>query len=86
MLADPLSRGDEAAFLRRYADSGLAVRYGPAKRVPPPTDFMLSWLRKLEAVKGTAAAEAEARSAANALAPRRRRGGRRERARRSAPE
>ena len=41
MLADPLSRGDEAAFLRRYADSGLAARYGPAKRVPPPTDFML---------------------------------------------
>ena len=82
MLADPLSRGDEAAFLRRYAESGLAARFGPAKRVSPPTDFMLSWLRKLAAVKGTAAAEAEA----NALAPPLRRRGRRGRRRRTSNE
>ena len=77
MLADPLSRGDEAEFLRRYAQSGLAPRFGPARRVEAPTAFLADWLRRLAGVKRTAAAAKEAIGAARAAGMQRPRGRRR---------
>ena len=54
MLADPISRGDEAEFLRQYAEGGFEARFGPARRVPAPTEWMDRWLRRLARVKGAA--------------------------------
>jgi hypothetical protein len=64
MLADPLSRGAEDEFLRRYALSGLAPRFGPARRVEPPAEFLREWLVRLGRIKREAAAGAVERAPA----------------------
>jgi hypothetical protein len=59
MLADPLSRGAEEEFQRRHELSGLAARFGRARRIDPPAAFLRRWLARLGKVKRDAAAIAE---------------------------